>query len=515
MRSFTSWLIVILLAVGCQRASDELATAPTLEVGAPTVFALLGVPASRHCDTDGACSGANQVCSKVHGDPLGTGVCVDACGSITCRPGQVADRRNGCRCLGGSGPGSPCELSAGNCPTGTTCRDLAGVFGADRNPGGPVCVSNANQACSSAVSCPQGSTCVTTASSSSGYCTSVCGGAACRFDEEAVASGSGCTCRPRDPIGRTCGSDADCGWSAGSRTCATVGASRRCVAPGFCGTTDTCNDGQDQDCSGLDRKPVAEACGNGFDDDCNGVNDDPAVCAARSWCRDDDADGFCTECTTAVAAPSGGRWVEAGCAQQEPAACGGNAGRNPGAAETCDQVDSNCNGMADEPCPDCDRTDNATDGLRFTWSCYRRPSGHCVQILEAEDPDAWHDNYLCSSKDIGLEWSFAGRVEGKQCIQIYEHAEPESHAWHDNYLCWSAAKAPRLTMTWTQAGEPKPGCVQWLEPSDSHAWSDNYLCHRYQAAPACICPDGFRAGTTSLQVCNRVCLAHQRGRHVH
>ncbi|MGH9915480.1 MAG: hypothetical protein ACRD63_09370 [Pyrinomonadaceae bacterium] len=36
--------------------------------------------------------------------------------------------------------------------------------------------------------------------------------------------------------------------------------------------------------------------------------------------------------------------------------------------------------------------------------------------------------------DYGYQWSFAGPIPGKQCLQISEPSDP--NAWHDNYICW-------------------------------------------------------------------------------
>lgn len=65
-------------------------------------------------------------------------------------------------------------------------------------------------------------------------------------------------------------------------------------------------------------------------------------------------------------------------------------------------------------------------------------SGACTQIVEAKDPNGWANNYLCASNDrYCLRWSSDGkeRLQGMECVQIKEVAEPAAHSWDDNYLC--------------------------------------------------------------------------------
>jgi Putative metal-binding motif len=576
------WLLLAMIA--CQRDRQSAGTTDRRDApaGAGSGSGAIPAPArhglivasfvsalpDQHCTTDAQC-GADRVCSKAHGDPLGTGLCVAFCGTkaaptSVCKPGQLADTRNGCRCLGAVGAGSECSVSANDCPMGFVCTQTTAIWGAS-SPGGPVCVNTSLQTCSAAQACPGGAACPTVSGQTFGYCPDSCGTTSCRYDEEAFTSNGTCTCRPRDPLGRTCATDAECAWAGTNRTCTAVAGARKCMPTAFCAGSDTCNDGLDQDCSGSDRtpsteicdngidedcdgadrhtapevcndnvdndcsggdlKPKPEVCGNGVDEDCDGrVDENPPCAPSQSWCHDDDGDGFCTECTVATAAPSNGRWV-AGCGAREPAACGGDATRRPSAPEACDQLDSNCNGMADEPCPQCESSVPAGDGTpSLGWSCYRALPGYrsCIAITEAADPDAWADNYLCTNSALGLAWSSAGPIAGKSCIQVHELAEPAAHTWTDNYLC--RTRDPKLQMIWSSAG-PVPGyqCVQWSEPADPHTWSDNYLCVRKAEGGGgggdgpCICLDGFCTGADpGSEVCRRVCRAHERpGAHDH
>jgi SAM-dependent methyltransferase len=61
----------------------------------------------------------------------------------------------------------------------------------------------------------------------------------------------------------------------------------------------------------------------------------------------------------------------------------------------------------------------------------------CTQMNEGSDPDGWTDNYLCAPRDYGFQWSTNGGLKGMQCLQIYEPEDPDT--WNDNFLCWPPA----------------------------------------------------------------------------
>ena len=114
------------------------------------------------------------------------------------------------------------------------------------------------------------------------------------------------------------------------------------------GYGDTC----DEDCD--EAEPAAwtgraEICDD-IDNDCNGSVDESAV-DATTWYADTDGDGYGDRSvsTRACDAPVGSVAVSGDCADTD-------AARNPGAAEVCDGVDQDCDGVVD---------DNATDAS--TW----------------------------------------------------------------------------------------------------------------------------------------------------
>ncbi|RKH63265.1 S8 family peptidase [Corallococcus llansteffanensis] len=113
----------------------------------------------------------------------------------------------------------------------------------------------------------------------------------------------------------------------------------------------------------------------------------------------------------------------------------------------------------------------------FAWSQAGAIAGrYCVQVHEGADPDAWNDNFLCSTVNYGIQWSSAGPIGGMRCTQVAEGSEPAAHTWDDNFLC-VPTNSP-LQFSWSQAG-PIAGklCTRVFEDADPHAWNDNYLCY--------------------------------------
>jgi hypothetical protein len=187
-----------------------------------------------------------------------------------------------------------------------------------------------------------------------------------------------------------------------------------------------------EDCDDADpaRNPSAIEVCNGEDDDCNAVVDDAAD--ATVWYEDVDADGYGTETTvTACDQPDGYAALNGDCndaaPQIHPSAaefdcadptdynCDGSVGYAdvdgdgsaaceecddsdpavfPGAVETCDSIDNNCDGSVDE--------DTAVDVLAFyadadsdgygdaatTRSACAAPAGYVADTTDCDDSDA-------------------------------------------------------------------------------------------------------------------------------
>lgn len=115
--------------------------------------------------------------------------------------------------------------------------------------------------------------------------------------------------------------------------------------------------------------PQIEIC-NGIDDDCNGVVDDDYAAGASHWYRDHDGDGYGSDLFTGVDScqqPSGFTAKNDDCDDT-------NADVHPGAVETCNGIDDDCDGQTDEDQP-----------MEF---CYTGPAGTLNRIA------ACHPGYL-------------------------------------------------------------------------------------------------------------------------
>jgi|GEM_PF-5700488 len=101
------------------------------------------------------------------------------------------------------------------------------------------------------------------------------------------------------------------------------------------------------DCDDSDPgvNPAADEICNGRDDDCDNLSDeeDPGLIDAVSWYEDVDGDGFGDPADVVVSCGEAGTRVRDGsdCNDGEPAI-------HPGAEETCDDRDEDCDGVVDE-----------------------------------------------------------------------------------------------------------------------------------------------------------------------
>jgi uncharacterized protein (TIGR03382 family) len=100
------------------------------------------------------------------------------------------------------------------------------------------------------------------------------------------------------------------------------------------------------DTNGSINPAATELC-NGTDDDCDGIVDEDDAADAPAWYADADGDGHgdATDATTACSAPTGRVADATDCDD-------GDASAWPGAPETCDGVDDDCDGTIDEDATD-------------------------------------------------------------------------------------------------------------------------------------------------------------------
>ena len=221
----------------------------------------------------------------------------------------------------------------------------------------------------------------------------------CKADSECAAVSNGALCMSSGADGAFCGglcaSDGDCpsgygciasqGSQGASKQCVsksgTCSCSPRSIADGAtttCHTTNaigTCSGARKCLASGLtacDAPAAATETCNGVDDDCNGATDEPGSAGCSPWFLDTDGDGFGAGSPTCACSKPGGGYSDQGGDCNETAVA-----VHPGAKETCNGVDDNCNGKTDEGFPnmdgdgiaDCVDPDIDGDGVANSADC--------------------------------------------------------------------------------------------------------------------------------------------------
>ena len=159
-------------------------------------------------------------------------------------------------------------------------------------------------------------------------------------------------------------------------------------------------DGSDCDDTDAAASPVGIEVCDGSDDDCDGMTDESDATDALTWYIDADADGFGSAAvvTTSCDEPLGYD-DDSDCDDAEPAA-------NPGARETCDGLDNDCDGTTDEDdasgAPtwyvDAD-ADGYGDTSNSSVAC-DQPSGYIAMGEDCDDADAAINPAAVETRDL-------------------------------------------------------------------------------------------------------------------
>ncbi len=146
----------------------------------------------------------------------------------------------------------------------------------------------------------------------------------------------------------------------------------------------------DGDCDDSDAgsNPGASELCDGADNDCDGVTDEDDALDASAWYQDSDGDGWGdgSVSTTACTQPSGYAALDGDCDHSDAAV-------SPDAAEQCDSIDNDCDGVTDEA----DAIDAGTwfqdsdaDGygdITVSTTACTQPSGYVASATDCDDSE--------------------------------------------------------------------------------------------------------------------------------
>jgi hypothetical protein len=186
-----------------------------------------------------------------------------------------------------------------------------------------------------------------------------------------------------------------------------------CTAPpGYSANGDDCDD------NSAATSPAAYEICDGIDNNCDGTTDDSSAVNASTWYADTDSDGYgdAATSTEACSAPTG--FVADGTDCDDTL-----AGAHPGATETCNGVDDNCDGTTDESSA-IDATtwyvdldgDGYGSSTTFQTAC-SAPQGYVADATDCDDLNA-------SANPAGTEVCDALDTD-EDCDGAAEDADPE------------------------------------------------------------------------------------------
>lgn len=145
-----------------------------------------------------------------------------------------------------------------------------------------------------------------------------------------------------------------------------------------------------------------ERCGNDRDDDCDGLTDEADAVDASAWYPDTDGDGYGGDGGVVYAcnAPSGHVGLVGDCDDSDTAI-------HPGAVESCDGLDNDCDGVVDEEDaidvlpwhPDADGDGRGDPDLAAVTEACEAPVGYVADATDCDDSDATYPGSLDFDQD--------------------------------------------------------------------------------------------------------------------
>ncbi len=215
--------------------------------------------------------------------------------------------------------------------------------------------------------------------------------------------------------------------------------------PGSSVTSCSLPDGFSADASDCDdtdavNNPGADEVCDGEDDDCDGAVDEDDAIDAGIWHADADGDSFgdASAGTPACRAPSGYLADATDCDDRENTVY-------PGAAESCDGTDQDCDGVIDDGVESTFYADSDGDGYGSagaTASACSAPSGYLSDATDCDDTDAAEHpgaSELCDGDDDNCD----GVTDENSAIDApYWYADADADAYGDAADSAIACDAP-------------------------------------------------------------------------
>lgn len=272
-----------------------------------------------------------------------------------------------------------------------------------------------------------------------------------------------------------------------------------------------------------------EVC-DGLDNDCDGSIDEQPTSDAASWFVDADGDGFGTGEAVVGCRPAVGNWVIEGgdCNDATPLI-------RPGLADTCDGVDTDCDGTIDEDAPeavtvydDADGDGFGDDDSAFT-TCAPDP-GAVTEGGDCDDADADVSPAAREICDDGVDnnCDFAGDCDDTTCASAFLCVEPDctSRSIGSRSGLNAAVGSNRTTTNSTTGscgGLGRDETVTWTAPAAGRYVFDTlgtvyntvlYARDINCAGPQLACNDNIGTGTGAARNASRITLELERGQTI-
>ena len=244
-----------------------------------------------------------------------------------------------------------------------------------------------------------------------------------------------------------------------------------CAMPsGYTATSTDCDDGNPSINPG-----ATEVC-DGADNDCDGDTDEASAADVLTWYFDGDGDGYGSTIFMACSAPSSSYVSASGDCDD------GDSSSYPGAPETCDGDDNDCDGATDEAGAIGETTwyyDGDGDGFpgsAVSVSACEAPADHLPApgVWDCDDSDYYRNPDVEEVCD-GVDWDCDGsdtEIDAVGCVDYHRDADWDGYGVDDDYLCLCSASGEYRISTYDLEEDGEDCCdTEWGAKPGSSTWS--------------------------------------------